>query len=139
MKRAAERVAKRRICFGKHTRMKRAAERVAKRRIYFWKHKGMKRAAERVAKRRACFWKHKGMKRADERVAKTYLFNNVSNNSHLGSIFAIFFFVFHGRVYIPLHRVSCLRLALPVPMLHISRLHHYIMLAISTGLFLLRF
>ena len=46
MKRAAERVAKRRVCFGKHKRMKRAAERVAKRRICFGKHKRMKRAAE---------------------------------------------------------------------------------------------
>ena len=46
MKRAAERVAKRRICFGKHKRTKRAAERVAKRRICFGKHKRVKRAAE---------------------------------------------------------------------------------------------
>ena len=40
--------------------MKRAAERVAKRRICFLKHKGMKRAAERVAKRRVCFGSTKG-------------------------------------------------------------------------------
>ena len=46
MKRAAERVAKIRICFGKHKRTKRAAERVAKRRICFRKHKRVKRAAE---------------------------------------------------------------------------------------------
>ena len=46
MKRAAERVAKRMICFGKHKRTKRAAERVAKRRICFGKHKRVKRAAE---------------------------------------------------------------------------------------------
>ena len=45
------RVARRRVCFGKHKRMKRAAERVAKRRICFGKHKRMKRAAEGCQKK----------------------------------------------------------------------------------------
>ena len=51
MKRAAERFAKIRICFGKHKRMNRAAERVAKIRICFGKHKRVKRAAEGCQKK----------------------------------------------------------------------------------------
>ena len=51
MNRAAERVAKRRVCFGKHNTMKRAVERVVKIRICFGKHKRVKRAGEGCQKK----------------------------------------------------------------------------------------
>ena len=59
------RVAKIRICFGKHKRMKRAAEGCQKKgstNALGNKHKTMKRAAERVAKIRDMLWEAKTMK-----------------------------------------------------------------------------